>query len=359
MAVALLRGENFRLYQSLEIRPHPGLNLITGGNAAGKTSLLEALFVAARGRSFKAQNLADLCGPIRSNWNVFLETSSSERVHRIGLGWSREGSDLRLDEIRNARISDVVRLAPVQLLDPLAHRLLDEGPTYRRSFVDWGVFHVEHQFLDLWRRYHRALRQRNGALRDELEDRAVQAWNDELVLTGESLTDMRRHHVDAAAANLRAWTDRLLGTCEVVCEWQQGWADGQSFRDVLDRNLEQHRRLGSTTQGPHRAELRIRLNHAKAKGRLSRGQQKLLIAAMVLAQAQILVDAGGPEPILLLDDFASELSPEFQLRLAGALEEYGGQKFITAFDMPLSGNWSRGAMFHVEHGTIRNVNVKH
>lgn len=359
MAVALLRGENFRLYQSLEIRPHAGLNLITGGNAAGKTSLLEALFVAARGRSFRAQNLTELCGPARPDWNVYLETGSPGPDHRVGWGWSKEGSELRLDDARNARISDVVRLVPVQLIDPSAHRLLDEGPTYRRSFVDWGVFHVEHRFLDLWRRYQRALKQRNSALREQLEDRAVQAWNDELVVTGEALTMMRCAHVEAASRGLSGWAQRLLETGDAVCEWQQGWTDGQSLRELLDRNLEQHRRLGSTAHGPHRAELKIRFNQSKAKGRISRGQQKLLIAAMVLAQAEVLVAAGAPDPILLLDDFASELSPEYQSRLAAALAEYGGQKFITAFEKPVAASLAEGALFHVEHGTIRPVNAMH
>ncbi len=359
MAVALLRGENFRLYRSLEIRPHPGLNLITGSNAAGKTSLLEALFVAARGRSFRAQNLSELCGNDRPDWNVFLQVGDAEHQHRVGLGWSKEGSEIRLDEGRNARISDVVRLVPIQLIDPTAHRLLDDGPSYRRSFVDWGVFHVEHRFLDLWRRYQRALKQRNSALRDQLEDRAVQAWNEELLSTGEALTDLRRSHVEAAAGALIGWVERLLETRDVVCEWQQGWPEGENYGELLQRNLDQHRRMGSTVQGPHRAELKIRMHQARAKGRISRGQQKLLIAAMVLAQAEILAAASGSPPILLLDDFASELSPEYQSRLAAALLDYAGQKFITTFEKPTMSGLAEGALFHVEHGTIRHLNEMH
>ncbi|TDU28736.1 DNA replication and repair protein RecF [Panacagrimonas perspica] len=357
MAVALLRGENFRLYRSLEIQPHSGLNLITGGNAAGKTSLLEALFVAARGRSFRALSLSELCGAERPEWNVFLETDQER--HRVGLGWNRQGSEIRLDDTKNARISDVVRLVPIQLIDPLAHRLLDEGPSYRRSFVDWGVFHVEHLFLDVWRRYQRALKQRNSALRDQLEDRAVQAWNEELVAAGETLTAMRLSHVRAASAGLSAWVQRLLGTSDATCEWQRGWPDGEDFRELLDRNLDQHRRFGATIQGPHRAELKVRLNHAKAKGRVSRGQQKLLITAMVLAQAELLAAAGAPAPILLLDDFAAELSTEFQSRLAAALIEYRGQKFVTAFEKPAIAGLGEGGLFHVEHGTIRSLNALH
>lgn len=359
MAVALLRGENFRLYRSLDIQPEPGLNVITGDNAAGKTSLLEALFVAARGRSFRAQNLSELCGPFQPSWSVFAQTAEAPESHKVGFGWTREGADLRFDDDRNARISDVVKAIPIQLIDPTAHRLLDDGPSYRRSFVDWGVFHVEHRFLDCWRRYQRALKQRNSALRDQLPDRAVLAWTDELVATGEALTEMRKLHVESAATGLAKWAGRLLGTEDVRCEWQRGWPESETLRQVFESNLEQHRRLANTVQGPHRAELKIRLKQVKAKGHISRGQQKMLVAAMVLSQCELLIAAGTPVPILLLDDFGSELSPEYQGRLADALAAYAGQKFVTAFEKPSFESTSKARMFHVEHGTIRSLNSLH
>lgn len=359
MAVALLRGENLRLYRTLQIEPHPNLNLIVGDNAAGKTSLLEALFVTSRGRSFRAQNLSELCGSSGQSWNSFIELRAETGKTRIGIGWTRDGVEMRLDEARDARVSDVVRAAPLQLIDPLAHRLLDEGPAYRRSFVDWGVFHVEHQFLGIWRRYQRALKQRNRALREALGTKAIEAWNEELVSSGELLTQMRERHVEATSQSFSAWAKRLLGESEVAAEWHRGWPAQESYRDTLERNLEQHQKLGTTVQGPHRAELKITLGEAKAKGRVSRGQQKMLIAAMVLAQADLLIGEGVIPPILLLDDFASELAPEFQARLAKALIAYRGQKFVTAFEVPAAFTRSDAAMFHVEQGTVRPANHLH
>lgn len=359
MVVALLRGENLRLYRSLEIRPHPRLNLIVGSNASGKTSLLEALFLAGRGRSFRAQTMAEIHGPEHPKWSVFVELAIAESTRRIGVGWSRDGMDIRLDEERSARIADVIRAMPLQLIDPGVHRLLEEGPTYRRSFVDWGVFHVEHRFLEVWRRYQRALKQRNGALRAALDDRAVQAWNDDIVEAAEQLTGMRRVHIAGTESGLRSWGERLLGTDQIHCEWMQGWPEGDSLRDVLDRNLDQHRRLGITVQGAHRAELKIRFKDQKAKGWVSRGQQKLLITAMVLAQAELLIRRGVVAPVLLLDDFTSELAPEIQERLIKGLAAYEGQKFVTAFEVPVGLAGADLGMFHVEHGTIRALSKLH
>lgn len=359
MAVALLRGENLRLYRHLQIEPHPQLNLIIGDNAAGKTTLLEALFVATRGRSFRAQNLAELSGPAHPAWNAFVELGRGADRHRVGIGWTRDGTEMRLDEERNARISDVVRLVPMQLIDPLAHRLLDDGPAYRRSFVDWGVFHVEHEFLDIWRRYQRALKQRNRALRESLNIRAVEAWNEELSSTGESLTRMREQHVAATGPTFSLWAERLLGKKAAAIEWHRGWPAEESYRETLTRSIAQHQSIGTTVQGPHRAELKITLADAKAKGRVSRGQQKMLTAAMVLAQAELLIGEGVPAPVLLLDDFASELAPEFQARLAEALAEYRGQKFVTAFELPAAFTRNEAAMFHVEQGTVHAMDRLH
>jgi DNA replication and repair protein RecF len=358
MPIALLRGDNFRLYRKIEIEPHPTLNLIVGDNAAGKTTLLEALFVAGRGRSFRAPALNELCGAEGPAWTLFMQIEGAED-RRIGVGWTRDGLETRLDDERGARLSDIVRSVPMQVLDPQAHRLLEEGPTYRRSFVDWGVFHVEHRFLEVWRRYQRALRQRNGALRAALEDRAIQAWDEELAQAGEEWSEMRAAHLAQAAPGLSRWSERLLGTSAARYHWARGWSEDVGLRDVLALNLEQHRRLGSTVQGPHRAELKISVDQAKAKGRVSRGQQKMLIAAMVLAQAELLSAAGAPTPVLLLDDFGSELAPEFQSRLAAGLALYPGQKFITAFEKLPAFEGLEGGMFHVEHGTIRSWKPLH
>ena len=358
MPVALLRGENVRLYPRFEIQPHPTLNLIVGDNAAGKTTLLEALFVAGRGRSFRATALNELCGAQGSMWTLFMDVAGAS-AHRIGMGWTREGLEARLDGQPGTRLSELVKSVPMQVLDPHAHRLLEDGPSYRRSFIDWGVFHVEHRFLETWRRYQRALRQRNGALKAQLDDRAVQAWDEELALSGEALSAMRAEHLQQVAAGLRRWSERLLGTADAAYTWSRGWPEELGLKEVLALQLEQHRRLGTTVQGPHRAELRIALDQARVKGRASRGQQKMLIVAMVLAQAELLAASGAPIPVLLLDDFGSELAAEFQGRLAAGLATYPGQKFITAFEPPAAFRGQEGELFHVEHGTIRSLRPMH
>src|SRR3546814_14568574 len=96
---------------------------------------------------------------------------------------------------------ELLRLCPTQILEPGMHRVVLDGPTYRRSFVDWGVFHVEHSFMSLWKRYRRALKQRNHLLRSRRGEREIAPWEPELAETGDALNVLRRDHPQSLAGS--------------------------------------------------------------------------------------------------------------------------------------------------------------
>lgn len=356
MHIRRARGENLRLYQNFELKADPRLNLILGPNAAGKTTLLEGLYLLGRAKSFRSSEPAELLGQHGDSWSLFAEVQSNQQVDRLGVGWNGAEQELRLNGER-ARTSALPRALPLQLIDPVGHRLVEEGPGYRRSYLDWGVFHVEPSFYGAWQRYQRCLRQRNQALKQGLASAAISAWDEELSTSAEQVSGARRRHADALRGYLGEWVEVLLGISDVRTEFLQGWSGEAGYRQLLEEQLPQHRRLGATTQGPHRAELKLWLAGQRAKGRVSRGQQKLLVAALVLAQCAILIAAGGPPPVILIDDFGAELSAAYQDRFARALMNYPGQIFITAFELPTALEKLPAAMFHVEHGNL--VKVEH
>jgi DNA replication and repair protein RecF len=355
MHIRQARGENLRLYQSFELQASSGINVILGPNAAGKTSLLEGLYLLGRARSFRTGELSELVGPHGSSWTLFAEVETSGQLDRLGIGWNGSEQELRVNGER-ARTAALPKILPLQLIDPVGHRLVEEGPGYRRSYLDWGVFHVEPSFYAAWQRYQRCLRQRNQALRQNLPDSAITAWDEELSASAEQVSDSRRRHAAALGDHLGEWVDALLGISDTRIEFQQGWNAESGYRKLLVDQLYQHRRLGSTTQGPHRAELKLWLSGQRAKGRVSRGQQKLLVAALVLAQCAILIGAGKPAPVILIDDFTAELSAAYQERFALALTKYPGQIFITAFELPDTLRHLDARMFHVEHGQLQASN---
>lgn len=351
MHIRQARGQNLRLYSRFELEPSPALNLIVGANAAGKTSLLEGLYLLGRARSFRSSEAAELLGPSGSGWSLYADIEHEAQHDRLGIGWSDGEQEQRLNG-EKVRASALPRTLPLQLIDPIGHRLVEEGPGYRRSYLDWGVFHVEPSFYATWQRYQRCLKQRNQALRLGSSDRAISAWDEELSLAAESVTAMRKAHAVALSSVAADWVAELLDIAGARIDFMQGWNAETPYREVLEQQLPQHRRLATTAQGPHRAELKLSLAGQRAKGRVSRGQQKLLVAALVLAQCAILIAHGRPAPVILIDDFGAELSAAFQERFARALFRYPGQIFITAFELPTAFKQQDVRMFHVEHGQL-------
>lgn len=353
MSVLSLQAENFRLFRRLTFAPGPGLNLIAGSNAAGKTTVLEAAYVLGRRRSFRGGEPVELLGSAAESWVAQAWLDAEGRVS-LGLQWSAAGFEVRRQPAGDLGAAEAARLLPVQILDPAGHRLVEEGPAYRRRYLDWGVFHVEPRFYPLWRRYSRALKQRNRALKLGAADAAVRAWDQELAEAGEGLHALRLEHLDGLRAELEPLLRQLLDQSAGAVELSAGWSESVGLAAALHAHLERDRRMGSTLDGPHRAELRLRLGERPARHRVSRGQQKLLVAALVLAQARLMRLRTSARPLLLVDDYPSELGASFQERLLQALRASDCQVILTALDpAPFqAGAQSEDRLFHVEQGVL-------
>ncbi|MCI0749400.1 MAG: DNA replication/repair protein RecF [Nevskiales bacterium] len=346
-------GENFRLFERLEWKPHPRLNLILGPNASGKTSVLEAIYLLGRGRSFRGA-LNEAAGRLGPQWRIRGEIArhrDSAPGSVIHTAWSGQGLEVRVDQAPVVT-HELVRRFPVQILEPDSHRLIEEAPANRRRYLDWGVFHVEHQFFHAWRRYQRALRQRNQALRSARKKAEVEAWNVELATAGEEIQGLREAHLELLRDSLGREIHRLLNETEWSLDLARGWPARRSLVEALAEHYPQDQRLGKTMTGPHKAELKLKLSGKTARHHVSRGQQKLLIAALLLAQARIIAEHAQAPPVLLVDDFCSELGPGYQQALMAALEDYPGQTFITAIESSAAlEKVQKSAVFHVEQGT--------
>lgn len=355
-----IAGENFRLFPIFDLTPAPGVNLLLGANAAGKTTLLEAVYALGRGKSFRGAP-PEQAGAGGAHWRLQGRLALPERPDlAIGLGWTPAGAELRLDQA-DASLQDLVSRVAVQVLEPDSHRLLQEGPVYRRRYLDWGVFHVEHRFFPAWRRYQRALKQRNSALRAGATRAEVEAWNAELVSSGSEVHEYREAHLQHLRGHFGTAVRALLGDMEWSLDLSRGWTAGKTLEAALAEHFEQDRRQGKTVAGPHRAELKLKLGAHSAKRQVSRGQQKLLIAALLLAQAARVRERAGLAPVLLVDDFPAELGEPFQRALIAALLAYPGQCFVTSIEPTPAlaavaenarENTSKNAVFHVEHGSV-------
>ncbi len=362
MHLTRLRIGGVRRLDSVELSPSPGINLITGDNGAGKTSLLEALHLLAYGRSFRGRVRDGLIRTGGEAVEVFAEwTEGQGRARKVGLRHSGQRWEGRLDGENVTQLGDLCAALAVVTFEPGSHALVTGGGEPRRRLLDWGLFHVEQAagdrtFLQLWRRYNRALKQRNQLLKARVRDGQLDAWDHELAEAGEPLTRRRQAYLESLEPGLQGVASELvpmLGLPQLV--FQPGWArDSLPLGDALlvarDRDLAN----GYTSVGPHRADWRIDHAALPARETLSRGQAKLTALAILLAQAEHHAVACGEWPIVALDDLASELDRNHQARVLRRLVASSAQIFITGTETPaaLAEISAPVTVFHVEHGRV-------
>jgi len=347
---------HFRNIESLELNPHRSLNLITGDNGSGKSTILEAIQCLSTGHSFRTRKARELIKREEPQFSLMAEFSDLDqnREHRAGLSRKRDGSvELRLnfEEIRS--IVDVTRLLPVKSLTPDSHKLIQEGPDERRQFIDWGLFHTELSYFNHWKQFRRSLLQRNQALRDFAPDEEVISWNGLLAESAEEINNYRAKYVEILSDRLSKRMNMLDISFPVKLGYRPGWSSDKTLSEWLVDNLENHRRFKTTTEGPHRAELTIISDKAPAKQHLSRGQQKVLVYLLHLAQLDILRDTTDARAIMLCDDLTSELDDSHAGRLIDQLVEMEGQIFVSGVNLDvLKIHPHTGYQMH--RGTLKN-----
>jgi len=326
-----LRG--FRCFPSTEFEFDRGVNVIVGDNASGKTSLLEALFLLGRGVTFRSTRLRDLIHSEADRYNLrAVVRDQHDLARKVSIEGYRNRREFYLDTQSNVSRFDLVQCLPLQLIDPDVHRLLEEGPQYRRRFMDWGVFHVEHSFFSSWQRFRRALIQRNRALRLGWPNKDIVSWDPALVREARQVDSCRRGYVDDIARNLPTAIRKEFTGVPIHFDYRSGWPTNESLDQALARTLERDKKAGFTQIGPHRADLRITHGNVAARDKVSHGQQKLLTSGMLLAQARVMANRRGVTPVLLVDDIAAELGARYRALLGQELTSLQSQVFITFLD---------------------------
>lgn len=373
MRVTRLRLADMRRFSEAELVPGPGLNLITGDNGAGKTTLLEALHLMAYGRSFRCRVRDGLVRQGAAALEVFVEWvegaaagdpigaaprgGAPARLRRAGLRHSGNAWSGRLDGADVAHLGELCAALAVVSFEPGSHALVTGGSEGRRRLLDWGLFHVEPDFLPLWRRYARALKQRNVLLKQRAAG-LLEPWEHELALAGEAITRHRESHLASWEPLLQAGMAAFLPAAGVVgLGFQPGWRREElPLADALLLARERDLAAGYTTVGPHRADWRVDYERIPGREALSRGQAKLSALALLLSQAEHHARLRGAWPVVALDDLASELDSRHQRRVLDWLLQTGAQLFVTGTAPPAaleSLALSTFARFHVEHGQLR------
>lgn len=357
MGLISLGIRHFRNLSAVDLEPSGGINVISGPNASGKTSLLEAIYFLGRARSFRTSRFDRLVESGAEQLQVFGRLEADTAPLALGIERSRRETQIRIGGRSVSAVSALAAVLPLQLVHPNSHRLLEEGPQYRRRFLDWGVFHVEPAFFPAWQRYQRALRQRNAALRSDQSFTYASAWDQELVDAATAIDAVRRRYVKRLGPRVAVFTERLAAIEHVTLAYRSGWPEAVELAAALQESRHRDREAGHTTVGPHRADLQVNVGGVRAAGRVSRGQQKLLVGALLLAQAALFHESTGKTSLILVDDLAAELDAGNRRRFMDLLTALPAQSFVTAIDPEsLLADYSGSArVFHVEHGRLQEM----
>lgn len=357
MPLRHLRITNLRCIEEADLRLDPQRNYIFGPNGAGKTSLLEGIFVLGRGRSFRTRQIRRLVRRGSDGFAVFGSVARPDGVtQRLGIAYRDGRLEKKVDGDPAEGMAELAGILPVHAVDPSVHGLIEGGPSERRRFLDWGVFHVEHAYLELWKRYRRLLSQRNAALKRAGSDSELAPWSTALAEAGEAVDASRGRYLAELAPQVTEFGQRLLAR-PLSIDYRRGWNAEQGLAQTLTEGVVRDRAFGSTEAGPHRAELVLRLDERRLQDEASRGQQKLAAAALVLAQVAVECARWPGRSVLVVDDPAAELDASSLERLLAALKTIPAQLVLTGLTPAHLPPEPGAPVFHVEQGRAQAYNA--
>ncbi|MGK0251575.1 MAG: DNA replication and repair protein RecF [Cocleimonas sp.] len=360
MKLDLVQIHNFRNLEDVAFSPCHNLNFLIGDNGSGKSSLLEAIHYLGFARSFRSSKHKNIIQHEHSNFVVFCELIDNGRRTKLGLSRANDDTfSLSIDGIKSLKVAEFVSRIPVQIFTPQSSDLLIAAPKLRRRYLDWLLFHVEQSFYGKANNYQKVVKHKNALLRKGSLGNSDQTkfWDQQFVVLGEELSEYRNNLLDLSLrplilANLQCFLPEF---CFEI-SYYKGWEKDLSLEQSLQKNEEKDRRNGFTSVGPHKADLRININGVVAHEVLSRGQLRMLVAALQLAQTQHLFTHNGKTSVFLLDDVGAELDALKREVFIDELLASNAQLFVTAIERQQLGfidKYNDKKMFHVEHGQVR------
>ena len=369
MAIISLTPNYFRNLQTDEIKFHTHLNFIVGSNASGKTSLLEAIYYLSTGKSFRSRRIRNivnrdinakefiLFGRLTNSTDSAIETHPLT-TETVGIRKTiLSKTDIKLNGTLINSASTLAAISPVVIIDPNSFELLSGSPKIRRKFLDWGVFHVEHNFSKCSNEYNNCLKQRNTLLRTaKIDTLQLNIWDQKLSALATEIDSSRKSYTELLSVNFKTIIKSFKIGNDINIQYVKGWDKNQSMKEALAKYYNKDLESKFTQVGPHRADLKVTIKGRLVEDVLSRGQQKLLVLALYIAQIQTLVECVNKRTVVLIDDISAELDHENLQLIFDRLVALKTQVICTALDKTIVQkalpNDEIYKMFHVEHGKI-------
>ena len=350
-----MQAHALRSFHDLEIVFEPGINVLFGDNGVGKTSILEGIDVLSRGKSFRASKISQIINYDLSEILIYGEVvSNAEEILKLGIKHQNNHAELHINQTKAKKWSELAVILPIVDIHPETYLLVMGGPSIRRKYLNWGVFHVEPSFLSIWREYTKALKQRNCSLKARKYADA-RNWHHVLSEKGEQISQLLVKYCTNLKPYVTALSEEFGLSNQIELSYAPGWDQNSSLFELLENELMDD--YPYTTQfGPHRGDLNITWGGKKFSKTSSRGQQKILSIVLKLAQAELLKKYSAKSCVYLIDELPAELDLNKRKIALNLLNSIDSQVIISAVTkdsidcVNLTAKW-----FHVERQAVSSM----
>ncbi|MGY8813485.1 MAG: DNA replication/repair protein RecF [Gammaproteobacteria bacterium] len=354
MFIESLQIDRVRNLEKTEIKIKKKLNIFTGNNASGKTAILESIYILSRAKSFRTPRIQNV---IKHQNKSLLITAKVQHEHdgvfNTGIEKKHGNVVIKRNGEKIKAVSDQAKKIPIVLITQDTHNLISGGPKQRRHWLDWAMFHVEPDYLDHWKRFMKALRQRNILLKKKEKNREFyRGWEEAMVEFASLLTKQRSEFLHGITKHFKEKKHQFCSE-DIKISLNQGWGKKQQYKDLLDETWQKDFERGYTQLGIHQADVNFILEERKIHNVFSRGQIKMFTVFLLFSQAKEIEKRTGIKPVILIDDFKAELDGEGSKRILTWLAKEGYQAFLSTTELGEDEQEiAQSQMFHVEYGKI-------
>ena len=359
MIVKSLELKNFRNYERLSIDFDPSTNIIYGDNAQGKTNILEAICVSGTSRSHRGSRDKDMIrfGEQEAHIRTIVEKNSSE--YRIDIHLKNNHSKgIAINKVPIKKSSDLFGILNIIFFSPEDLAIIKNGPDKRRRFIDMELCQIDRVYLYNLTEYSKTLNQRNKLLKDIVFNKklldTLPVWDDKLAEYGSKIIKRREEFVETIAPLVSELHRQISNDREEVELTYEKNVSAEGMREALDFSYDNDIRLGSTTKGPHRDDLRFDLGGVDLRKFGSQGQQRTAALSLKLSEVTMMEKETGEKPVLLLDDVLSELDSNRQKDLLKSLSDTQTLITCTGLDDFVKNQYQVNKVFEVKNGVIIN-----
>ncbi len=358
MYIKSLKLENFRNYNNISVNFHPGVNILIGDNAQGKTNLIEAIYMMSFAKSFRTRKDRDIIMFDRNYAKVEAVIEGDDGEQPFSMLIKPDNKYISYDGVKISKMTDLLEKVYVVIFSPEDLKLVKDSPDRRRKFIDRELSKLRPSYYENLYKYKKVLKQRNAYLKEEsIQTDILKIWDYKLSEYGTEIIRKRKDFVEKiekVSSDIHRSITSGKETLTVKYEPNIIYSENMmsDFIETTEKNLEKDLSQRTTSRGPHKDDIKICINGVDVRNFGSQGQQRTAALSLKLAEIKLIKEITGEDAVLLLDDVLSELDKTRQTYLINCLNDV--QIFITTTEISddVAESFPKGITYHIKNGEI-------